>query len=113
MSKFNFNNKTFSLIENTENGKVNSETLFDYKQEGDLVTADYSGGNIIYGKIIGHLKDNSINMLYQCLTATNELKAGKAIAKISLTENKKIKLKLNWQWLDGPNETGTSEYLEN
>ena len=51
MSGFNFNNKTFSLIENSENGKVNSETIFKYKQEGHLVTADYYGGIIKYGKI--------------------------------------------------------------
>lgn len=100
MTEINFNNKTFSLIENSENGKVNSETIFDYKQEGNLVTADYYGGNIKYGKIIAHLEDAKLNMLYQCITTENKLKAGKAIGKISLTEDKKIKLKLNWEWLD-------------
>jgi hypothetical protein len=40
------------------------------------------------------------------------LKAGKAIADISFTENEKIKLKLNWEWLGDRNETGVSEYLE-
>lgn len=113
MPKLNFNNKTFSLLENSANGKVNSETQFHYKQEGNLVTADYSGGPIIYGKIIGHLQENTINMLYQCLTTENVLKAGKAKATASLAENNKIKLKLDWEWLDGQKEKGTSEYLEN
>lgn len=112
MSEFNFNNKTFSLLNNSENGKVNSKTIFKYKQEDHLVTANYYGGNIKYGKIIAHLSNNSLNMLYQCITTENELKAGKAIAKISLTENKKIKLKLHWEWLDDKNENGISEYIE-
>lgn len=111
-TKFNFNNKTFSLIENTENGKVNSETIFEYKQEGNLVTADYFGGAIKYGKIIANLKNNKLNMLYQCITTDNELKAGKAIAKISLTKYNKMKLKLNWEWLNDKNESGISEYIE-
>ena len=113
MSDFNFNNKTFSLLENSENGKVNSETLFRYSQEGNLVTADYSGGTIKQGKIIAHLNNNQLNMLYQCITTENELKAGKAIAEISLTKYNKIKLKLNWEWLGDKNECGISEYIEN
>lgn len=113
MPEFNFNNKTFSLIENSANGKVDSETVFKYKQEGNLVTSDYSGGTIKYGKIIAHLNKDTLDMLYQCITTENELKAGKAIAKISLNENNKIKLKLNWKWLGDKNESGISEYIEN
>ena len=112
MSEFNFNNKIFSLLENSENGKVNSETIFKYKQEGNLVTADYYGGSIKYGKIIAHLSNKTLDMLYQCITTENELKAGKAIAKISLTNHNKIKLKLNWEWLGIKNESGISEYIE-
>lgn len=112
MSEFNFNNKIFSLLENSENGKVNSETIFKYKQEGNLVTADYYGGSIKYGKIIAHLSNKTLDMLYQCITIENELKAGKAIAKISLTNHNKIKLKLNWEWLGIKNESGISEYIE-
>jgi len=113
MSEFNFNNKTFSLLENSENGKVNSETIFKYKQEGNLVTADYCGGTIKYGKIIAYLKNDKLDMLYQCITNENELKAGKAIADISLTKENKLKLKLNWQWLNKEDESGVSEYIEN
>lgn len=113
MKDFNFNNKTFSLISNSEEGKVNAETIFEYKQKDNLITADYYGGIIQYGKIIGILKESKINMLYQCLTINNELKAGKAIAEVSFTDDEKIKLKLNWEWLDGKGEKGVSEYLEN
>ena len=41
MKTINFNNKRFILIDNSENGKVNSDTIFEYKQDGNLVTADY------------------------------------------------------------------------
>lgn len=112
MNKFNFDNKRFALIQNSESGQVNSETVFEYKQQDNLVTADYYGGTIKYGKIIADLKDNELNMLYQCLTTDNQLKAGKAIAKISLSDNGKIKLNLHWEWLTNGNETGNSEYVE-
>jgi len=73
MKNVNFNNKKFFLIENSENGTVNSETVFEYKQEGDLVTAVYYGGNIINGNIIAVLKDNQLEMLYHCVTTENQL----------------------------------------
>ena len=107
-----FNNKTFVLIENSENGTVNAETVFEYKQVADLVTADYSGGTIRYGKIIARLNGDKLDMLYQCITTNDELKAGKAVAQISYNDNNKIKLKLNWEWLGDKKENGISEYLE-
>ncbi|WP_288954581.1 hypothetical protein [uncultured Polaribacter sp.] len=112
MSAFNFHNKTFYLVENSESGKVNADTVFKYQQKENVVTADYSGGTIKYGKIIATLDNDILHMLYQCVTSENELKAGKAIAKISYTKENKMLLKLNWQWLNGNKEKGVSEYIE-
>jgi len=111
MKKINFHNKSFKLLENSSNGKVNSEAIFNYQQEGDLVTAEYSGGGVIYGKIIAEHQGDSLKMLYQCYTEEQELKAGKAIADIVITEEDKIKLSLNWKWLESE-KTGTSIYIE-
>lgn len=113
MPEFNFNNKSFSLLENSKNGEVNSDTRFNFQQEEHMVTADYFGGSIKYGKIIGHLNKNTLNMLYQCITTENELKAGKALAEINLNKEGKMKLSLNWQWLGETNKSGISEYIEN
>ena len=112
MKNFNFNNKTFVLLENSKKGKVNAETVFKYKQEGDLVTAEYFGGTIRYGKIVGLLQGDDLKMLYQCLTVDNELKAGKASAKVAYTNTGRLKLDLNWQWITDNNEKGTSQYIE-
>ena len=112
MNNFNFNNKRFALIQNSDNGQVNTETIFNYKQDDNLVTADYFGGTIKYRKIIAELKGDELNMLYQCLTTDNQLKAGKALAQITLTENDKIKLSLDWEWLTNGNDKGKSEYIE-
>lgn len=113
MPKIDFNNKLFSLVRNSEEGKASSDTIFRYKQEGDLVTADYSGGDIRYGKVVALLIREELHMLYQCLTYENELKAGKAIAKISFGSDDKMRLKLSWEWLGDISKKGSSEYLEN
>jgi hypothetical protein len=113
MTKLNFNNKKFSLIENSEKGTVNSDTIFEFMQDKELVTAEYYGGSVKYGKIIAVLNNYKLDMRYQCVTSDNQLKTGKAIAEVSISENGKIRLKLNWEWLDGKNENGISEYIEN
>ena len=51
-------------------------------------------------------------MLYQCMTTENQLKAGKVIAKITLSENQKIKLRFDCKWLNGNRTSGKSEYIE-
>jgi len=112
MTTINFQNKVFSLLENSDKGKVTNQTIFKYQQDGDLVTADYFGGMIKYGKIIARLEGNQLKMLYQCLTNDGELKAGQATAQISFMENGQMKLTLDWQWLTDGNEKGVSVYVE-
>jgi hypothetical protein len=112
MSLINFNNKVFTLNHNTDNGTTNAETIFYYQQKDTIVTADFSGGSVLYGKIIAIHMGDYLDMIYQMITATNELKSGKAIAKISLGKNDKIQLNLDWEWLIGSGNTGTSIYNE-
>lgn len=113
MASIDFNNKIFTLVENSTSGKATSKTIFEYKQEGNLVTADYHGGGIVYGKIVAKLENDILQMLYHCLTDEGELKSGKATAQVNLNEKNKISLSLNWEWLDETKQKGTSTYIEN
>lgn len=108
----NFNNKIFYLQSNSVNGTSNSNTIFHYKQEANLVTATFSGGNVIYGSIVALHNDSILEMAYQMLTVTKELKSGKAVAQISVTEDNKIQLTLDWVWLIEGNVRGESIYKE-
>lgn len=110
--KYDINNKTFLLLQNSDSGEVDESTSFYYNQKGNLVTAEYSSGSIEYGKIIAILKEDHLDMLYQCVTKDSKLKAGQAIANISVNQRNKIVLKLNCQWLNESKESGTSVYIE-
>jgi len=78
----------------------------------NLILTVFGLASIKYGKIIALLNKDKLDMLYQCLTTDNQLKAGKAIANITVTENQKIKLSLDWEWLNGNKTSGKSEYIE-
>ncbi len=110
--EFNLDHKQFVLIQNSESGTVNSDTVFYYRQEGKLVTADYWGGSIQNGKIIAYLSGDQLDMLYHCVTTEGLLKAGQATAKVFQLEDERLKLALDWKWLAGGRGQGQSEYIE-
>lgn len=110
--QINFKGKSFKIIANSSGGKVNSDTVFEFDQKEDLVSAQYYGGGIKSGHILGTLEEKQLNLLYHCITESNELKTGQAVAEVSFNSEGKMKLMMKWQWLNGSQESGVSEYLE-
>lgn len=108
----NLDKKKFLLVDNSEKGTVNTDTVFEYSQNGNIVTAVYYGGSIQHGNILATLKGRQLDMVYLCLTNGGDLKAGKALADITMSKDKKLMLSLQWQWLNDSQESGTSEYIE-
>ena len=42
----NYNDKIFRPFVNSENGETSNETVFIYKQTGNILMTEYSGGKI-------------------------------------------------------------------
>ncbi len=105
----NYNNKIFKPVSNSENGETSNETAFLYKQEGNILSAEYSGGKIIKGHLIG-LVDNegNIEMRYHQVNEKGELMTGICHSKPEILENGKIRLHETWQWTSGDQSKGNS-----
>jgi hypothetical protein len=105
----NYNDKKFRPISNTENGETSSETLFHYKQVGNILTSEYSGGKIKNGHLIG-LVDASgkIEMRYHQVNNQDELMTGICISTPEILENGKIRLHENWEWTSSDYTKGSS-----
>ncbi len=52
MNEINYNGKIFLSVGNSETGEVSAETVFHYHQTGDLVWAEYKGGEIVFGNLL-------------------------------------------------------------
>lgn len=104
-----YNGKIFKPIENTENGETSNETVFLYKQVGNILTSEYSGGKIKKGHLIG-LVDNSgnIDMRYHQINDKDEIMTGICKSKPEIIKNGKIRLHENWQWTSGDKSKGKS-----
>lgn len=105
----NYNNKTFSPVSNTENGETSSETIFLYKQNGNILTSEYSGGQIVQGHLIGLVDDEgNIDMRYHQVNQKGELMTGFCTSKPEILANGKIRLHETWQWTSGDQSKGNS-----
>lgn len=105
----NYNDKTFVPVCNSENGETSSETVFLYKQDGNIITSDYSGGNIKKGHLIGLVDTfGNIDMRYHQINLIGELMTGRCTSKPEIMDNGKIRLHESWQWTSGNKSKGKS-----
>lgn len=105
----NYHNKIFRPISNTENGETSGETIFNYKQVGNILTCEYFGGNIKLGHLIGLVDDEgNIDMRYQQINTKGELMTGICKSKPEILPSGKIRLHENWQWTSGDKSKGNS-----
>lgn len=105
----NYNNKVFVSRENTANGEVSSQTIFKYYQKGELVWADYSGGEIVKGHLIAKVDEaGCLDMIYHHINSSGVFKTGKCTSTPSIQANGKLLLKEKWQWTSGDLSEGES-----
>lgn len=105
----NYNNKIFVPISNTENGETSNETIFKYKQVGNILTSEYSGGKIKKGHLIGCVDEKgNIDMHYHQINDKGEIMTGVCVSKPEILKNGKIRLHETWQWTSGDKSKGES-----
>ena len=106
---FSYHNKKFQPVQNTENGETSAETIFHYKQEGNILTSEYAGGKIVKGHLIGLVDEaGAIDMRYHQVNDQGELMTGTCQSKPEVLPNGKIRLHETWRWTSGDESAGSS-----
>ena len=111
--ELNLDGKRFRSVSNTANGEVGAETTFLYRQHGDIITATYSGGLIVYGHLLGRmLPDGQIDFRYHHLNERGELMAGTCQSTPKRTPEGRLRFVESWRWFSGDGSSGESEIEE-
>ena len=108
---FKLNEKKFKSVLITNNGEVNSDTIFHYRQNKNVIWATYEGGNILFGTLSGKLEINKLTFTYQHQNMDGEFKTGKCKSTIEIVNNR-IRLKEEWEWTCDDYSKGKSELEE-
>lgn len=105
----NYDGRRFRAVQNTENGETSAETIFLYKQIGQVLTSQYVGGRIVSGHLIGLVDaEGRIDMCYHQVNDKGELMTGICRSIPEVLANGKVRLHETWQWTSGDRSLGTS-----
>lgn len=104
-----YGGRLFKPVETSSTSQTETDTIFKYEQDGEMVTATYSGGNIRFGQIIGRVDaDGILEMRYQHLDRDGELMTGYCKTTPEILPSGKIRLHEKWRWTCGHRSTGRS-----
>lgn len=108
-----YDGRLFRPVLNSESGEVSGDTVFRYKQRDDILTGDYSGGDIQFGQLIGVVDEKGlINMRYHHVNTKGIIMTGRCRSRPEWTEDGKLRLLERWQWTCGSRMRGTSTLEE-
>lgn len=92
-------NKTFRVVRNDGPGaEVDEDTVFCFRQDGSLVYADYSGGGVRLGRLVGVREANQMRHAYAQVNQEGQLSTGQGRDELSRTEDGKIRIVDSWEW---------------
>ena len=112
-SRINYDGRKFIPKMNSKNGEVSEQTLFLYHQNGSCLWAEYSGGDILKGSLIGSVLDNGeLDFVYHHMNRDMQIKTGKCHSVPIMTENGKLELSEQWEWTSGDFSSGESLLVE-
>jgi hypothetical protein len=104
-----YNDRRFRSVTNSINGEISNETIFEYLQEGNIVSATYSGGLILFGHLIGVVhEDGILDIRYHHVNFVGQLKTGVCLSTPEVLPDGRIRLYEKWKWTTGDESEGES-----
>lgn len=99
--------KVFAAVANTASGEVGRTTRFHYRQDGRMIWAEYSGGAVVRGYLVGTRDGDRLDFRYTHLNINLQTANGVCTSKLEVLDAGRIRLHETWQWESRP-ERGTS-----
>lgn len=83
-----------------------------YHQRGELVWAEFAGGAVVQGSLVGTCApDGTLTLAYCQMLAGGEVVAGRCTTTPELLDDGRLRLREQWQRFDDEGSTGVS-YIE-
>lgn len=99
--------RTFHGVENSATGDVGQTTTFTYHQDDDVIWAEYSGGGVLRGYLVGTRSAEKLNFRYAHLGVNKATSTGVCESVIEVLDDGRVRFHESWAWESRP-ETGRS-----
>ena len=104
-----YDDRYFRSVSNSPSGEVDGDTIFHYRQQGDIVWGTYSGGAIRFGTLVALVdKKGRLDMRYQHVNQKGELMTGTCRSVPETLPDGRLRLHEKWRWTSGDGSSGES-----
>lgn len=111
-TKIDLDGKRFNVPHTDAAGVVNHETIFAFRQRGGAVTAQYSGGNILHGFLVGVLDGAVLTFRFCQMQTDARLDSGASTGQIEFTDDGRLRIIEEFEWQSRPGERGVNVFKE-
>jgi len=104
-----YEGRRFRSVENSASGEVGPETVFEYRQDGDVVSATYGGGGVRSGVLIATADGGgNLDARYAHVNEAGGLMTGECRTTPERLPDGRLRLREEWRWTSGDLSSGTS-----
>jgi hypothetical protein len=101
------NGLTFAPLDRPEHGEVDASTRFAYSEADGAVWAEYSGGDIVRGRLVGTRVGDDLDFRYVQLNRSGDTASGHCVSRVSVLPDGRLRLDETWEW-ESRDGNGTS-----
>ena len=80
------------------NGVINKKTIFHFHQKENCVWAEYAGGRVARGYLVGLLSDDKLEFRYCQMDSDGKLDGGVSVCDVELDPSHRIRLIEHFEW---------------
>lgn len=104
-----YEGRRFRSVENSGTGEVGPGTVFAYRQDGEVVSATYEGGDVRSGVLIATADGGgNLDARYAHVSASGGLMTGECRTTPEVLPDGRLKLHEEWRWTSGEESSGRS-----
>ncbi|MEU3829525.1 hypothetical protein GT045_04040 [Streptomyces sp. SID486] len=98
---------TFAPVSDQAPGQVGTRTRFAYHERDGEVWAEYAGGDVVRGHLVGTRRADRVDFRYVQLRTDGTTASGHCVSAVVELPDGRLRLEETWEWESGPG-SGTS-----
>ncbi|WP_406727999.1 hypothetical protein WJ438_29990 [Streptomyces sp. GD-15H] len=88
-------------------GQVGTRTRFAYHEQDGAIRAEYAGGDVVRGYLVGTREEDRLDFRYVQLKRDGSTSSGHCVSTVVELPDGRLRLEENWEWESQPG-SGTS-----
>jgi hypothetical protein len=97
-TKISLDKKRMHVTNTHPSGVVDSDTIFEFTQEDEVVHATYKGGGVKLGFLIGKLTGKDLEFRYTQIQTNGVLDGGHSMCKVRQTVDGIVRIEEHFEW---------------